>query len=316
MKLQDIRNVAVLGAGIMGHGIAQVFAGGNFSVRLMDVDPGTLNKALDRIKQNLDLFLKKGLTTEKSAQATLSRIMTTTDLGEAVADAQFFVEAITENIDLKKDTFRKVDALCPHEIIMASNTSTIKIADIASATTRPENVIGTHWMLTPHIRPLVEIIPGEKTSLETRELTKALIISLGKVPIVADDMPGFIINRLQVGVFSQALKLLEQGISKEDIDRAWTHHLGLRYCLMGPIQAMDSMGLDTLYLACLYLAAVYNDPGLNPPNVVKEKFEAGEFGYKTGKGFYDYTGKSIDEIVAKQNEELINLMKTLDIKIC
>ncbi len=107
---------------------------------------------------------------------------------------------------------------------------------------------------------------------------------------------------------------MEEGVSKEDIDRAWTHHLGLRYCLMGPVEAMDSMGLDTLYMASLYLASVLNDPSLNPPDIVKQQFEKGEFGYKTGKGFYDYTGKSIDEIIDKRNEQLIDVMKTLNIK--
>jgi len=315
MQFSDIRRIGVLGAGTMGHGIAQVFASRGYEVRLMDLNPEFLSRALERIRKNLELFERKGLATAESIQQTLSHISATTDLFEAFQEADFVVEAVPEDLTLKKQAFAKLEEICPEDTILASNTSTIRIADIGSTTRRPERVIGTHWMLAPHIRPLVEIIPSEKTSLETIEVTRALIEKLGKVPIVAPDTPGFIVNRLQMGVFAQTLKLLEQGVSKEDIDKAWTYHLGPRYCLTGPIEAMDSMGLDTLYLACLYLASVLNEPGLTPPEIVRKKFEAGELGYKTGKGFYDYGGLSIDELLDQRNEQLIHILKQLKLPV-
>ncbi|MEW6441421.1 MAG: 3-hydroxyacyl-CoA dehydrogenase family protein [bacterium] len=315
MKLSEIRRIGVLGAGTMGHGIAQVFASRCYEVTLFDLVPEALPKAIERIRRNLQQLQRKGLVSSHGIQETLSFIETTTDLSRAVRDAQFVVEAVPEDPALKRDIFGKVETLCPEQSILASNTSTIRIADIACAARKPERIIGVHWMLAPHIRPLVEIIPAEKTSGETVEVTRGLIEKLDKIPIVAPDTPGFIVNRLQLGVFAQALKLLEQGVSMEDIDKAWTHHLGPRYCFTGPCEAMDSMGLDTLYLACLYLVSALDEPGLAPPEIVKKKVEAGEFGYKTGKGFYDYSGVSIDTRIDERNDQLIHLLEHLKIRV-
>ena len=312
---KKIERIAVIGAGIMGPGIAQVFAGHGYNVSLNDVDETKLGNGIERVKQNLALFIKKGLATEEQSKLIFSNIMVTSDQTKAVKDADFIIEAITESIDAKKKLFEQIEIICSPHAILASNTSTIRISEMAAATRRPEKFIGTHWMLPPHIRPLVEIIPGEKTSKQTIDTTMDLIASLGKIPVQAKDMPGFIINRLQAGIFIQALALLEEGISKEAIDRAWTHHLGLRYCLMGPVEGMDSMGLDTVYLAGLYLSAVFNDPSWAPTETLKRKFESGEYGYKTGKGFYDYTGRDINQIISNRDEELINLMRARNIQI-
>jgi len=313
MKTKGQKTIAVLGAGIMGHGIAQVFALKGYKVNLLDTNQDILDKALERVKLDLEMLRKRGKIKNTSVEGTLANIRKTTDLAKAVKGVVFVVEAIPENIALKKDLFQELDRICAPDVIFSSNTSTMKITEISSATKRPDKVIGMHWMLPPHLRPLVEVIPGEKTSKETIAYTKELAVKLGKTPVEAKDSPGFIINRLQIGVFLQALKLLEEGVSPEDIDRAWTHHLGLRYCIMGPIEAMDSMGLDTLYMASLYLASVLNDPNLNPPDIVKKKFEQGEYGYKTGKGFYDYTNISIDTLIDQRNEQLLDVMDMLKI---
>ncbi len=309
MDFEDIRTVAVIGAGIMGHAIAQVFARGGYKVNLLDVDQERLDKALVAIRLNLELLARVGIGTKDESDRIVSNITTTLDLEQACAGADFVEEAVTENMELKKEIFRNLEAACPDHAVFASNTSTQRISEIASAVSRPEKVIGMHWMLTPYIRPLVEITPGEKTAPETVRLVKRLAESLGKVPVVAPDKPGFIVNRLQAGVFKEALALLEEGVSIEDIDSVWTRHLGLRYCMMGPFAGMDQMGLDTLYLASLYLAAVFEDESWKPTPALGKLFEDGEYGLKTGKGFYDYAGQDVDVLLRQRDQELIELMR-------
>ena len=311
MEVDDIRKVAVLGAGLLGHGIALVYAHGGYTVTLLDLEREALDRALIRIRQNLDLLVAKEATTSERAEAALANISTTTDLAEACADADFVTEAVPEVLDLKKEMFAKADELCPGRTILASNTSTQRITELASATARPDRVVGTHWMRSPYIRPLVEVIPGERTSEETVRTATALIERLGKVPVLAKDIPAFIVNRLQAGVIREALVLLEQGISKEDIDNAWKNQLGLNYCLAGPFEVMDGIGLDIMYMACHYLAAVFDDPAWQPTGALAELFEAGHYGLKTGKGFYDYTGLSADDIMRERDERLLDLVRYL-----
>ena len=314
MNVEDIRKVAVLGAGLLGHGIAQVFAHGGYPVILLDLEQDALDTALARVRRNLDMLVEKEVTTEERAEAAMANISTTTDLAEACAEVDFVTEAVPEILDLKKEMFAQADALCPAHTILASNTSTQRITELASATGRPDRVVGTHWMRSPYIRPLVEIIPGELTSEETVRTATDLIGGLGKVPVLAKDIPAFIVNRLQVGVIREALVLLEEGISREDIDNAWKKQLGLNYCLTGPFEAMDGMGLDTIYLACHYLAAVFDDPAWKPTGTLAELFEAGHYGLKTGKGFYDYSGRSADDIIRERDERLLDLVRYLGIE--
>lgn len=314
MKIDDIKKVAVLGAGLLGHSIAQVYAYGGYPVTLLDIDEKALDRARKRIRQNLDLMVEKEIATGERADAAMANLCTTTDMAEACADAAFITEAVPESHDLKKEVFADADRRSPEGTIIASNTSTQSITSLASATSRPDRVIGTHWMRSPYIRPLVEIIPGQETSEQTVETTTALIKRLGKVPVLAKDMPAFIVNRLQIGVFKEAMALHEAGISKEDIDRAWTHHLGLNYCLTGPFEVMDAIGLDTCYLVCNYLAAVYDDPSWKPVGELAELFDSGRYGLKTGSGFYDYGGRSEDEIVRERDDRLIDLVRHLGIQ--
>lgn len=312
MKLEDVKKVTVIGAGTMGHGIAQVFAYNGYQVRMQDVKQEFVARGLRRIELNLRLFIEKGITTQERMESTLSRIQTTTDLGEALQDADFVMEVVPEEMSLKKDMFKRMDPLAPPQTILASNTSTFMISELASMTGRPDKIIGAHWMQPPHVLPLVEIIRGEKTSEETLNLTKELLTKMGKVPIVCKEVPGFIVNRVQGAMLKEACNLVEQGIcSKEDIDKAWTYHLGLRYALFGPFEALDSLGIDTWYKCFVYMYETLKDPRFEPPKLMKERVDANEVGLKTGKGFFDYTGQNIDAIIDQRNEQIIQLLQHL-----
>jgi 3-hydroxyacyl-CoA dehydrogenase len=309
MKLEDIKKVAVIGAGIMGHGIAQAFAYNGYQVNLRDVKQEFVDRAMHRIDLNLKLFIQKGLTTQERAASTLSRIQTTTDLAKALQDADFVMEVIPEEMSLKKDMFKQMDPLAPPHTILATNTSTLKITEIASVTGRPDKVIGAHWMQPPHVLPLVEIIRGEKTSEETLNITKEILTRMGKAPVVCKDVPGFLVNRVQGAMLKEAFNLVEQGIcSKEDVDKVWTYHLGLRYALFGPFEALDSLGIDTWYKAFVYMFETLQDPRFEPPKLMETKVKANELGLKTSKGFYDYTGQNIDGIIDQRNEQIIQLL--------
>jgi 3-hydroxyacyl-CoA dehydrogenase len=309
MKLEDIQRVAVIGAGTMGHGIAQVFAYNGYQVRLHDIKQELVDRGMRRIQLNLKLFIEKGLTTPERMELTLSRIRPTTDLAEALRDADFVMEVVPEEMSLKKDTFKQMDTLAPPQAILASNTSTFMISELASVTQRPDKVIGAHWMQPPHVLPLVEIIRGAKTSEETLSITKEILTRMGKVPIICKEVPGFIVNRVQGAMLKEACNLVEQGIcSKEDVDKAWTYHLGLRYALFGPFEALDSLGIDTWYKCFVYMYETLKDPRFEPPKLMKEKVDANEVGLKTGKGFFDYTGQDIDAIIDQRNEQIIQLL--------
>jgi len=312
MKLEDIKRVTVIGAGTMGHGIAQVFAYNGYQVYLHDVQQDFVDRALRRIDLNLKLFIEKGLTTKDRAESTLSHIQATTDLAKALGEADFAMEVVPEEMSLKKEMFKQMDRLAPPRAILASNTSTLKISEIASVTGRPDKVIGAHWMQPPHILPLVEIIRGEKTSEETLHITKELLTRMGKAAVVCKDVPGFLVNRVQGAMLKEAANLVEQGIcSKEDVDKVWTYHLGLRYALFGPFEALDSLGIDTWYKCFVYMFETIKDPRFEPPKLLEDKVKAGELGLKTGKGFYDYTGQNLDAVIDQRNDMIIELLRHL-----
>jgi 3-hydroxyacyl-CoA dehydrogenase len=310
MKLEDIKKVTVVGAGIMGHGIAQVFAYNGYQVYLQDIKQEFVDRAIHRIEMNLKLFIEKGITTRERMESTLSRIQHTTDLAKALQDADFVMEVVPEEMSVKKEMFKKMDPLAPSRAILASNTSTFMISELASMTGRPDKVIGAHWMQPPHVLPLVEIVRGAKTSDETLAITKEVITNMKKVPIVCNEVPGFIVNRVQGAMLKEACNLVESGIcSKEDVDKAWTYHLGLRYSLFGPFEALDSLGIDTWYKCFVYMYDMLKIPWFEPPKLMKEKVDAKEWGLKTGKGFFDYTGQNIDQIIDQRNEMIIQLLQ-------
>jgi 3-hydroxybutyryl-CoA dehydrogenase len=312
MRVENIRRIAVVGAGTMGHGIAQVGAEAGYMVSLRDVEEESLQRAMKRIALNLEKFVDEGLTDEAKTRSVLSHIVTTIDMNEAVSDADIVFEAIPERMDLKKAMWRQIDGLCPHHAIMASNTSSLSITELALATRRADKFVGTHWMLPPHIRPLVEIVRGANTSDETVDFMKDFFRRLGKITVVCKDSPGFIVNRMQAAMIREAISLVEQGLcDMRDIDLVWTHHLGLRYCLEGPFEYLDHSGLDTWHSVFSYLYNELRDSKFRPPASLRRKVDAGELGLKTGKGFYDYSGKSIDAIINDRDKKLLHLLDAM-----
>lgn len=310
MRLSQIKQVAVIGAGIMGHGFAQVFAQKGFPVFLYDIDKEILKKASLRIASNLDTFIKHGIIRQKEKKAALEKIATTTDLREAVGKADFVLEAIPEIMDLKKEAFTKLDQLAPPHAILASNTSGLSITEIGAVTRRPEKTIITHGGNPPHIIPVIEIVRGEKTSDKTAELTYRLMLKLGKKPVrLLKEVPGFLFNRLQFALYREALHCVEAGVATaEDIDLVVKAGYGFRLPVLGPLETSDFGGLDTFYRICQNLFPELSDVK-SPPALLKRLVEEGKLGVKTGEGFYRYSPPLIRKKIQERDRRLLQQLK-------
>ena len=257
MDSQEISAVAVIGAGTMGPGIADMFARAGCHVHLVDLSDALLDQAMARLRLGQQALVEAGLLRPRDADAAVSRVTTTTDLSEACDGSEFLLEAVTEDLALKQELFAACDRLCPRETVLATNTSGLSVTAIAGATGRSDRVGGMHFWNPPHLIPLVEVIRADTTSDDTAELLKSVALRLGKKPIeVRRDIPGFVGNRLQFAVVREALHLLEEGVaSAEDIDTAMTAGPGLRYSFLGPLRTADLGGLDVFRAISSYLFA-------------------------------------------------------------
>jgi len=284
----EVRKVAVLGSGLMGHGIAQVAAQvARYEVGLRDVKQEFLDKGMEMIRYSLERFLKKGVISDRETKEILGRIRPTLDLEEALADADLIIEAVPENAQLKKSILAEVDKLAKEEAIITSNTSSISITELASALRRPEKFCGMHFFNPPQLMKLIEIIRGTRTSDETVNTIVDVAKRMGKEAVVVKkDCPGFVVNRVLVPALNEALYLLWEGIAdRDDIDKAI--QLGLNWP-MGPMKLLDYVGLDTT-LAIAEVLEKELDPKYRPCPLLRQMVRAGLLGRKTGRGLYDWT---------------------------
>lgn len=291
-----MKQIAVIGGGTMGNGIAHVFAQCGYAVNLIDVKQEMLDKALATIARNMDRQVAKGSLTEAQKSDSLGRIKCHTQLADGVANADLVVEAATENLEIKLNIFRQLDALTPPHCVLASNTSSISISKIGSVTARPEKVIGMHFMNPVPVMKLVEVIEGFKTDKQVTADIIALSKALGKVPALTQDYPGFIANRVLMPMINEAISSLHEGVAGvEEIDTIMK--LGMAHP-MGPLQLADFIGLDVCLAILRVLHDGFGNPKYAPCPLLVNMVTAGDLGVKSGRGFYDYGHGTKDLVVA------------------
>jgi len=314
MNVANIRNIAVLGSGIMGHGIAQSFLMGNCQVILYDIEASVLETARAHIEKNLKLLEEAGLLTTEDVGSALNRLSTTIDLKKAVAECDFIIEAAPENLELKQDLFQQVEAHCRESAILATNTSSFTLTAIGLNVKKKERLVTAHWFNPPYIVPVVEVVRGDETSDHTFDTTFGLLEKIGKTPVrIQADIPGFLVNRISGAMTREILDLYEKGVANaEDIDRAIKGTIGFQFASIGPLQRMDFGGLDLWLKGCENAFATLNNSTEAPP-ALRRLVSQGDLGVKSGRGFFEYTAdlsqNDLDEAILKRDRDMIGQLK-------
>jgi len=306
--MPGIKRIAVIGAGVMGPGIAISFARHGFPVALADIDPAAVKRAETSIDSLACLFDNHPAPGKDSRKATAARISLTSSIEEAAAKADFIVEAVKEDLPVKSRVFADLEKVCPPQTIIASNSSTLSIDSIAEKVSHKERTILTHFVNPPEVMPVVEVARGSATSDKTFVDTVNLIQIIGKRPIICDRVvPGYLVNSFNMAIMATALDFLGNGVATlEEIDSAFTRGLGPRLSVMGPFKTMDLIGLDLIWQAVLnFDPNAHSDPRAAR---LRELVQAGHFGMKTGKGFYDYGGRNRDEVMQEIDRQLLEIV--------
>jgi 3-hydroxybutyryl-CoA dehydrogenase len=310
--MDEFGQIAVIGAGTMGHGIAQVFAMSGREVRLADRTVELAERGKQMIASNLEVVVDEGFLPAGEVEAVLARIRPVAELRQAVAAAEFVLEAVFEDLAVKTETWRLLDEYASGDALLASNTSSFDINELAALVTRrPERVIGTHWYNPPQIVPCVEVIPADVTSAETLEATVAFLGEIGKEPAVTKSVPGFVGNRIQLVMAAEAYRCVEQGIaSAEDVDRIVRSSFGFRLGAYGPLQTADLAGLDTYLAVYEYLSERCGDPWYGAPELLRNLVGQGRIGVKALAGVWQYTEDEAKRLRAERDRILYGRLRT------
>ena len=300
MKIPEVSTIGVLGGGLMGHGLALEFARAGYQVRIYDSIAAQRDSAPERLRGAYKTMSDMGMADAAEADETMDRIKVVDSMEELGASAEYILEAVTEDIDIKKAAFAELDQVCGPDVIFASNTSALSPTELGSATNRPEKVVVTHFFIPPYLLPLVEVVPGEKTDPTTVDLAARICESIGKTAIrLSREVQGFVVNRLQFAMFREALSLVQNGIvSPEDVDKATTMSWGNRLGVFGPFKIADIAGLDTYDFVCKTIF-----PTLGTDHDVArffaDKVASGKLGAKTGEGIYQWPEGALDDARAQ-----------------
>lgn len=312
MGAKDINNIVIIGAGLMGSGIGLIFASKGYNVTLYDKQESALDKAIDSIRDNLNLMAKNGIGSLEETEKAIKNITTTNDINKAVSNAEIVIESVYENMELKQNIFYELDSLCPKDTILASNTSVMSITEIAQKCKFKERILGTHFWNPPFLIPLVEVVKTEDTSEEVMDITMELLKLVGKRPVrVNKDVPGFLANRLQHALWREAISIVENGIADaKTVDESIKYGFGLRLPILGPLENVDMVGTDlTLAIHDYIFKDLDNSTEASP--ILKEKVNNGELGFKTGSGFQKWSNEDIEKSKTRLLEYLLEVNKKL-----